>query len=126
MQVKSKIWLEKEGLLIFGEGKSRILKAIDKHKSINKAAFCLGMSFRHAWSYINEIERRAGIKMIERARGGRDGGGSRLTEDAAELIHRYDRLKEDVDKYADKKVKETFAGWKNIRYSGSSLKRKRR
>lgn len=38
MKIKSKIWLEKRNGLIFGEGKSELLKAIDETGSISKAA----------------------------------------------------------------------------------------
>ncbi len=126
MQVRSKVWFEKNGKLVFGEGKSKILKAIEKHRSINKAAGSLNMSFRHAWSYINEIERRIGARMIERTKGGRDGGGSRLTPLAAQLIERYDRLKEDVDEYADRRAKEFLIRWRDTKSSGYSLRKKRR
>lgn len=115
MQVKSKIWFEKNGKLIFGEGKSEMLKAIDAHRSINQAAKSMGISFRQAWSHISEIEKRLGIKLIERSKGGLGGGGSELTGYAKELIRRYDRLKKEIDEYTDKKVRDIFSGWKNMK-----------
>ena len=126
MRIKSKIWLEKDGRLVFGEGKSRILKAIQKYRSINKAASSMGMSYRHAWSYIGEIEKRANIKLIERIKGGRGGGGSRLTDSATELIKNYDKLKEDVDEYTDRKAKEIFSEWRGRRSQDSSHRAKKR
>ncbi|MBL7071420.1 MAG: LysR family transcriptional regulator [Candidatus Omnitrophica bacterium] len=116
MRARSKIWIEKNKKLIFGEGKSEIFKAIQEHKSINKAAKSMGVSFRHAWSYINEIEKRLGVHLVDRSKGGKGGGGSHLTEYAVELMKRFDRLKNEVDKYTDKKAKEVFGGWKNMRY----------
>lgn len=115
MQIRSKIWIEKRGKLVFGKGKSDILKAVQRYGSINKAAEAMGISFRHAWSYINEIEDRMGVKLIERARGGKGGGGSHLTGYANEFITRYDRLKKEVDKYTDKRFREAFAKWKNVK-----------
>ncbi|MFH1593829.1 MAG: LysR family transcriptional regulator [Candidatus Omnitrophota bacterium] len=108
MQVRSKIWLEKDGKQIFGEGKSEIFKRIRKHGSINKAAKSMGISFRHAWSYITEVEKRLGKPLIERTKGGRGGGGSGLTAYAAELVEKYDKLKRAVDSFADRKKKEIF------------------
>lgn len=116
MQVRSKIWIEKNNKLIFGEGKSEIFKLIREHTSINKAAESMGISFRRAWSYINEIEKRLGVHLVERTKGGVGGGGSRLTAYAVELMIKYDRLKRDVNKYTDKRAKEVFAGWKNLRF----------
>ncbi|MBU0570911.1 MAG: LysR family transcriptional regulator [Candidatus Omnitrophica bacterium] len=108
MEVRSKIWLEENGKLIFGEGKSKIFKAIQEFRSINKAAESMGISFRHAWSYISEIEKRTGVKLVERVKGGAGGGGSRLTEYATEIMRKYDILKDKIDNYVDKKFKEIF------------------
>ncbi len=110
MKIKSKVWLEKNSKLIFGDGKSQILKAIEEAGSINKAAKKMGISFRHAWGYITAIERRAGFKLIERNKGGIGGGGSCLTPRAKELVQKFDRLKRAVNKFTDKKSKEIFGG----------------
>ncbi|MFC1807460.1 winged helix-turn-helix domain-containing protein [Candidatus Omnitrophota bacterium] len=108
MRIKSKVWIEKDNKLVFGEGKSEIFKLIDRHKSINKAAKEMGISYRHTWSYITEIEKRMGVKLIERIKGGKGGGGSRLTDHALKLMERFDRLKRDVDVYTDKRAREIF------------------
>jgi len=108
MQIKSKVWLEKDNELIFGEGRAELLKAIDKTGSINKAASEMGISFRHGWSYITAIERRLGVKLIERTKGGRGGGGSRLTPEAKDLVKKLVKLKSAVNRFTDKKFKEIF------------------
>ena len=38
MKIKYKIWIEKDGKVVFGKGRDDILKAIDKHRSLNAAA----------------------------------------------------------------------------------------
>ena len=108
MQIKSKTWLEKNGELVFGEGKSELLKAIDQTGSISKASKKMGISFRHAWGYITAIERRLGLKLIERRKGGRQGGGSCLTPHARSLLQKYDRLNRIINAFVDKKYKEIF------------------
>lgn len=108
MKVKSKVWLEKNGELIFGEGKSELLKAIEETGSIKKATQKMGISFRHGWGYITAIERRLGFKLIERSRGGRGGGGSRLTPQAKELIQKFDCLKHDIQTCANDTFKRAF------------------
>ena len=110
MKIKSKIWLEKKGELVFGEGKSQLLKAIDQTGSINKASQKMGISFRQAWEYITAIEKRLGFKFIERSKGGRGGGGSRLTPKARSMILRFDGLTNTVNKFADYTFKEIFGG----------------
>lgn len=108
MEARSKVWIEKNGELIFGEGKARLLSYIEKTHSIKKAAQVMGISFRHAWGYIDAIERRLGKKMLVRRRGGRYGGGSELTEDAKKMVKKFERLNKDVKKYTDGKFRQFF------------------
>jgi len=110
MKIKSKIWLEKRNGLVFGEGKSELLKAIDGTGSISKAAKKMGISFRHGWGYITAIEKRIGFKLIERKKGGRYGGGSSLTPKGRALIKKFDKLKTKVDRFTDDEFKEVFSG----------------
>lgn len=109
MNIRSKVWLEEGKELIFGKGKSDLLKAIDETGSISKASKKMGISFRHGWGYITAIEKRLGIKLIERLKGGRGGGGSHLTSKARELIRRFDRLDNEVTRFSDAKFREIFA-----------------
>ena len=108
MKIKSKVWLEKDGKLVFGSGKSELLKAIDQAGSIKAAAEKMGVSFRHAWGYITAIEKRLGFKLIERMKGGIGGGGSRLTPQGKELVRKFDRLEKFVKRYTNLKFKEMF------------------
>ena len=109
VKIKSKLWLEKSGKLVFGEGKSELLKAIERTGSINKACERIGISFRHGWGYITAIEKRLGFKLIERSKGGKGGGGSCLTPRGRDLVQKFDRLKNIINKFADGKFKETFS-----------------
>lgn len=108
MKIKSKVWLETNGRLVFGEGKSELLRAIDETGSISEAAKKMRISFRHAWGYITAIERRLGMKFIVRSKGGKGGGGSCLTPSARALIDKYDKLRNLVNEFADAKFKELF------------------
>ena len=108
MKIRSKVWIEKGGKLVFGSGKSELLKCIDETGSIKAAAEKMGISFRRAWSYLAAIEKRFGFKLIERTRGGKGGGGSRLTPRARELVEKYEKLEKGVSQFADRKFREIF------------------
>jgi len=69
-----------------------LLRAIDDHGSINAAATALGRSYSRAQQRIVELE-NAFSDLVTRTRGGSGGGGSRLTDDARDLLSRYDRLR---------------------------------
>ncbi|BBO90644.1 winged helix-turn-helix domain-containing protein [Desulfosarcina ovata] len=100
--VKSKVWLvDKEGRIIFGLGRMRILKAIDKCGSLNSAAKELKMSYRAVWGKIKVTEEALGKPLLVKNQGGSAGGGSTLTPYAYTLMNRYLELSRIVDTQAD-------------------------
>jgi len=108
MKVKSKVWLEKDGEPIFGSGKSLILMAILKTGSINKAAKRMNMSYRHAWSYVVSAEKRIGRPLLVKIKGGKNGGGTILTDYAKDLLRKFAELEQKVNASADKFYKDIF------------------
>lgn len=108
MEIKSKIWLEKDGKLVFGAGKTSILKAIAKTGSINKAAREMNMSYRHAWSYIRSAEKRMGNDLLIKTKGGKSGGGAVLTDYAKGLVVRFEKLDRQVRAFTNQRYKKIF------------------
>lgn len=51
IRVRSKVWLEVAGKPLLGEGRERLLLAIDAQGSINAAAASLGLSYRKAGTH---------------------------------------------------------------------------
>jgi molybdate transport system regulatory protein len=85
--------------VVFGARDAALLRAVDEHGSLNRAAAALGRSFSHAQRRIVELEDAFG-PLVERQRGGPDGGGSELTETTRELLARFDRLRADFSSVA--------------------------
>lgn len=108
MKVKSKVWLEKDGELVFGIGKAVILSQIRKTGSINKAAKELKMSYRHAWSYIKSAEQRLGRALVICTKGGVSGGNTKLTPYAEELLKRFFSLERQVKLSVGQLYKKIF------------------
>jgi molybdate transport system regulatory protein len=108
MRVKSKVWFEKDGELVFGIGKALILKAIGETGSINKAAKKMEMSYRHAWSYVRSAERRLGKPLLVKIKGGKEGGGAVLTDYAKDLVEKFEKLERDVKTFTNKRYGEIF------------------
>lgn len=75
----------------FGRDDAALLRAVKTHQSLNAAASDLGRSFSRAHARIDELEDAIG-PLMDRRRGGPDGGGSELTEAALQLLARFDRL----------------------------------
>ena len=76
-----KLWMsssDAEG--VFGDGKWRLLGAIEQHGSLSAAAVALDMSYRKAWGDLRKAEDCLKIALIENHRGGRTGGRTDLTD----------------------------------------------
>jgi molybdate transport system regulatory protein len=108
LQIRSKLWIEVDGEPVFGRGRRFLLQAIDRYGSINQAAKRINISYRKAWSYINAMEERLGIRLVERQAGGKDGGGASLTEEAKEFLQKYEALEEGIRELVDERFREVF------------------
>jgi molybdate transport repressor ModE-like protein len=108
MEIKYKMWLEKDGEVVAGNGKVDLLKMIDELGSIQKAAENYGMSYRHAWGIVQKMERRSGIKLLETQVGGKEGGGARVTLPGKRLLKQYDAFRKSLDQAVASKFKGAF------------------
>lgn len=107
---KFKVWVEKDGEVVFAEGRKILLEAVEELGSLNAAAKQLGMSYRAAWGKIKATERRLGVRLLDTNIGGRRGGGARLTKDAKELLRRYNRYKKRVGACVKSEYRKIFRG----------------
>jgi molybdate transport system regulatory protein len=108
LNIRSKIWIEIDGEPVFGRGRRFLLEAIDAHGSINRAAQEVDISFRKAWSYIEAMENRMGTKLVIRRTGGKNGGGAKLTDEARDLLKKYEALETGIKEIVDKRFREIF------------------
>lgn len=76
----------------FTEKDASLLEVVDEVGSIHGAAAELGRSYSRSHQRITTLEEAFGT-LVERQRGGSGGGGSTLTENARELLSRFDRLR---------------------------------
>lgn len=106
MEIKHKIWLEKDGRVVFGPGRDDLLKAIEEYHSLHAAAKHLKMSYRAAWGRVKASEERLGIKLVEVNNSKK--GGMHLTSAAKKLIDSFDQLDGEITSVinkANKKIK---------------------
>jgi len=89
MEIKYKVWFEKDGKVVFGSGRRELLRAVDTYNSLHAAAKHLNMSYRAAWGRIRASEARLGMKLIEPHPAGR---ALHLTVEARALLKRFDEL----------------------------------
>jgi len=115
MEVRSKIWLEVDGEAVFGTGRDALLREIEQTGSINRAAKSLGISYRKALSYIQNMEKRIGIRLVERHAGGRNGGGATLTGEARDLLQKYEKLERGINELLDLRFLEIFGSGNGVK-----------
>jgi len=114
MNIGVKVWLEKDGKTIFGLGKVKLLKAIEREGSISKASKVTGISFRRAWKLLEDIETNLGINILEKKRGGKNGGYTRLTTEAKELLAKFEDTADEIIEFARESYNIHFSKNKSI------------
>ena len=85
----------------FGNGTEQLLELIGVTGSVNAACQAMQMSYTKAWKMINRIEKKLGYRVMERVAGGREGGGSQLTEEGERLLRVYRKMREEVQAAAE-------------------------
>lgn len=109
------IWLKSiDDQVIVNEKSLILLLEIKKLGSIKLAAGKLGFSYRKAWNMIEESESFIGFKLVEKTRGGKDGGHTSLSPEGENLIGAYVELKEEIN-FAIKKVTKKFFNKINLK-----------
>ena len=71
------------------ERRIRLLEAIAEHGSITRAAKAVPLSYKAAWDALDAMNNLAERALVERTTGGRQGGGTRLTDAGRELVAMY-------------------------------------
>ena len=91
-RVRSKIWVERGSQVVLSEWRVELLEAVAETGSLARAAEKLGVPYRTAGDRIKETEERLGVRLLVTESGGVEGGGSRLTEEAKDLVGRFRRV----------------------------------
>jgi molybdate transport system regulatory protein len=106
VDIKHKIWLEKDGKVVFGQGREALFAAIEECRSLNAAAKKLGMSYRAAWGRLRASETRLGIRLVET-----DGVGKAmsLTPQAKTLLEKFGALERETQERLQQASQELAA-----------------
>ena len=107
--LKYKIWLitdtQEE---IIDDSHFELLKLIKQFGSLKKASEELNISYRNAWGSLKRAEEILKLKLIDKQRGGKLGGETRLTEDGLKLVQCHDELHDEFDKAVYNVTKKFF------------------
>jgi len=108
LKLKYKIWIEKDREKVFGDGPLDILHWVERTGSLRQAAAEINMSYSLAWNLIKGLEERLGFKLLKRKVGGKNGGGSQLTEQARDLMMKFEIFRDKAQESLNLLYKEIF------------------
>jgi molybdate transport system regulatory protein len=77
-----------------GPGKAQLLQGIKETGSISAAGRRMGMSYKRAWYLIEALNSHFETPMVEATKGGKAGGGARLTPLGLEVLAAYREMEE--------------------------------
>ena len=97
--IDGRLWLSKAESSFLGKGRIELLEQIEQTGSISKAAKAMKMSYKAAWDAIDAMNNLSEEPLVERATGGKGGGGTRLTAYAKEIIATYTVLHEEHQRF---------------------------
>lgn len=83
-----------------GPGKVRLLELVAEHGSISAAGRAAGMSYRRAWTLMDELNRSFPEPVIDAAPGGRSGGGAVVTPFGTRVIAAYRAIEQEAARVA--------------------------
>lgn len=101
-KIKSRIWIEINNEMFLGEGRVKLLQAIQLTGSLSKAAKSIDMSYNKAWKLINSVNKSSCKPIVVKNIGGKGGGGTILTPYGQELITIFEKINNNCWKYLDK------------------------
>lgn len=89
LQAEGRFWLNRQGQPLLGQGRVQLLEHIERSGSIAEAARVMGMGYKTAWDMVDAMNNLAERPLVERQKGGKHGGGTRLTEYGRQVIALY-------------------------------------
>jgi len=101
IEVRGALWLTVGGENFGGPLRLALLAAIAESGSITAAAKAVKMSYKAAWDAIDMMNNLAGEALVERAAGGKGGGGTRLTARGTQLVHNFQLVEQEHRRFVE-------------------------
>ena len=103
LRARFKLWLSSKNVEgVFGDGKWRLLKAVDNAGSLSAASKSLHISYRKAWGDLKKAQDNLNVSLVEKQRGGIAGGRTVLTGEGKKWIRAYTKYRADIEKAVEK------------------------
>jgi len=97
----SELLLKKNEETFLNPKNVKLLENIRDFGSMAKAAKASGVTYKTAWSWIDKMNERSPVSLVEKVSGGKDGGGTVITSYAKALLSIYDEVAALQEKHLD-------------------------
>jgi molybdate transport system regulatory protein len=96
MAIQAKVTLTDQDAAAVGRGRIRLLQAVAREGSIAAGAKAVGLSYKAAWDGLEAMANLFGRPLLDTRKGGRAGGGARLTLAGVKVIEAFGRLEAEM------------------------------
>ena len=107
---RHKVWLNWDGVFLMGPNYLRFLAAVDETGTIREGGKAVGWSYRTCLNRLRRMERALGQPVLLTRRGGKSGGGARLTLEARRLVRIFDQWQADVTRLSRRAFERALRG----------------
>jgi len=104
LKIEGHIWIDTSTGLRIGKGRAMLLELIDRTGSIAEAARIAEIPYRKAWEMIREMNKNASSLLVIKSVGGKEGGGSVLTEEGRKILSTFRKIDEDFERFKKSNV----------------------
>ncbi|MDD2662349.1 MAG: TOBE domain-containing protein [Dechloromonas sp.] len=101
-RLRGKLEVDSEFGTFLGDTRIRLLEAIDQHGSISQAAKAVPLSYKAAWDAVDAMNNLAEQPLVLRSTGGRNGGGTQMTEYGRKVVALYRALEAEYQAALDR------------------------
>jgi len=95
--IKTKVWMERDGRFVVGDGGLKLLLGVLEHGSLLGAAKEIGWSYRHAWGYLKQAEAALGAPLTTPRPGKGASRGMALTETGRLVLEQLVAVRNRID-----------------------------
>ncbi len=88
--------------IALGPGRVELLEFIEQTGSLRAAALRMGVSYMRAWNLVKYTNKCFCQPLVEATRGGRVGGGARLTDVGRKIVADYRQMERKTQKAIEK------------------------
>ncbi|MDD2502049.1 MAG: TOBE domain-containing protein [Geobacter sp.] len=99
VELDGSLWFNRAESKFLGGDRITLLEKIDELGSITRAAKAVGISYKTAWETVNQINNLAAAPLVDRATGGKGGGGASLTAAGREVLEQFRVVQDEHRKF---------------------------